>query len=102
MRRLYLQVYLTIVASLVLVVLTAGLLWHFFAGFGPFGHQFEGAGEVIAALVPAANPPAAGPPPAIHPPPERPGPRFAPFPPPHQPLAPARHPPPPPPPHRPA
>ena len=55
MRRLYLQVYLTIVASLVLVVLTAGLLWHFFAGFGPFGQQFEVAGEVIAELVPAAN-----------------------------------------------
>jgi signal transduction histidine kinase len=59
MRRLYLQVYLTIVASLVLVVLTAGLLWHFFAGFGPFGQQFEVAGEVIAELVPAANAPAA-------------------------------------------
>src|SRR5215831_8489552 len=59
MRRLYLQVYLTIVASLVLVVLTAGLLWHFFAGFGPFGQQFEVAGEVIAEFVPAASAPAA-------------------------------------------
>src|SRR5499427_134881 len=59
MRRLYLQVYLTIVASLVLVVLTAGLLWHFFAGFGPFAQQFEVAGEIIAELVPAANAPAA-------------------------------------------
>src|SRR6516162_4216223 len=59
MRRLYLQVYLTIVASLVLVVLTAALLWHFFAGFGPFGQQFEVAGEVIDELVPAANAPAA-------------------------------------------
>jgi signal transduction histidine kinase len=58
MRRLYLQVYLTIVASLVLVVLTAGLLWHFVAGFGPFGQQFEVAGEVIAELVPPANAPA--------------------------------------------
>ncbi|MFL6824437.1 MAG: ATP-binding protein [Xanthobacteraceae bacterium] len=58
MRRLYLQVYLTIVASLVLVVLTAGLLWHFFAGVGPFGPQFEVAGEVIAELVPPANAPA--------------------------------------------
>jgi signal transduction histidine kinase len=56
MRRLYLQVYLTIVASLVLVVLTAGLLWHFVAGVGPFG-QFEVAGEVIAELVPPANAP---------------------------------------------
>src|SRR5215471_15878758 len=58
MRRLYLQVYLTIVASLVLVVLTAGLLWHFIAGVGPFGQQFEVAGEVIAELVPPANAPA--------------------------------------------
>ncbi len=57
MRRLYLQVYLTIVTSLVLVVLTAGLLWHFAAGFGPFGQQFEVAGEVIAELVPPANAP---------------------------------------------
>ena len=57
MRRLYLQVYLTIVASLVLVVLTAGLLWHFIAGVGPFGPQFEIAGEVIADLVPPANAP---------------------------------------------
>ena len=57
MRRLYLQVYLTIVASLVLVVLTAGLLWHFVAGVGPFGPQFEVAGEVIAELVPPENAP---------------------------------------------
>jgi signal transduction histidine kinase len=58
MRRLYLQVYLTIVASLVLVVLTAGLLWHFIGGVGPFGPQFEVAGEVIAELVPPASAPA--------------------------------------------
>jgi signal transduction histidine kinase len=58
MRRLYLQVYLTIVASLVLVVLTAGLLWHFIGGIGPFGPQFEVVGEVIAELVPPANAPA--------------------------------------------
>src|SRR6185312_10821825 len=58
MRRLYLQVYLTIVASLVLVVLTAGLLWHFIGGIGPFGPQFEVVGEVIAELVPPADAPA--------------------------------------------
>lgn len=55
MRRLYLQVYLTIVASLVLVVLTAGLLWHFVAGVVPFGRQFEVAGEIIAEFVPPAD-----------------------------------------------
>ena len=52
MRRLYLQVYLTIVASLILVVLTAGLLWHFGTAFPPFGQQFEVAGDIIAELVP--------------------------------------------------
>jgi signal transduction histidine kinase len=57
MRRLYLQVYLTIVASLVLVVLTAGVLWHFIGGIGPFGPQFEVLGEVIADVVPPANAP---------------------------------------------
>jgi two-component system, OmpR family, sensor histidine kinase RstB len=55
MRRLYLQVYLTIAASLVLVVITAGLLWHFSTSFPPFGQQFEVAGEIIAELVPPAD-----------------------------------------------
>jgi signal transduction histidine kinase len=60
MRRLYLQIYLTIVASLFLVVLTAGLVWHFSAGVLPFEQPFEVAGQVIAELVPPANaPPAA-------------------------------------------
>jgi hypothetical protein len=59
MRRLYLQVYLTIVGSLVLVVLTAGLLWHFVAGVPPFGQPFEIAGEVVAELVPAPDAPLA-------------------------------------------
>ena len=45
MRRLYLQVYLTIVASLVLVVLAAGLTWHLLAGVPPFGQPFEIARE---------------------------------------------------------
>src|SRR5258708_7899595 len=59
MRRLYLQVYFTIVASLFLVVLTAGLVWHFSAGILPFEQPFEVAGEVIAELVPPANAPSA-------------------------------------------
>jgi len=57
MKRLYLQIYLTIIASLILVVLTAGLLWHFLAGVPPFGQPFEVAGEVIAELVPPADAP---------------------------------------------
>jgi signal transduction histidine kinase len=59
MRRLYLQVYFTIVASLVLVVLTAGLVWHFFAGVPPFNQPFAVAGEVIGELVPPASAPLA-------------------------------------------
>ena len=59
MRRLYLQVYFTIVASLFLVVLTAGAAWHFTAGVLPFEQPFEAAGEVIAELVPPANAPGA-------------------------------------------
>ena len=59
MKRLYLQIYLTIVGSLVLVVLTAGLLWHFVAGVPPFGQPFEIAGEVVAELVPASSAPLA-------------------------------------------
>src|SRR5258708_595373 len=59
MRRLYLQVYLTIVASLFLVVVTAGVVWHFAAGVLPFEQPFEVAGELIAELVPPANAPRA-------------------------------------------
>ncbi|HEY4406182.1 MAG TPA: HAMP domain-containing sensor histidine kinase [Xanthobacteraceae bacterium] len=55
MRRLYLQVYLTIVASLFLVVITAGTVWHFSAGMLPFEQPFEVAGEVIVELMPPAN-----------------------------------------------
>src|SRR3982075_2694769 len=55
MRRLYLQVYFTIVASLVLVVITAGLLWHFSTSFPPLGQQFAGPGEIIAELAPPAD-----------------------------------------------
>jgi signal transduction histidine kinase len=59
MRRLYLQVYLTIVASLVLVVVTAGVVWHLIAGVIPFEQPLEVAGEVIAELVPPADAPRA-------------------------------------------
>src|SRR5262245_10275456 len=55
MRRLYLQVYFTIVGSLILVVLTAGVVWHFIANVPPFGEPFELAGELAAGLVPSAS-----------------------------------------------
>jgi signal transduction histidine kinase len=59
MRRLYLQIYFTIVTSLFLVVVTAGVVWHFSAGVLPFEQPFEVAGEFIAELVPPANAPGA-------------------------------------------
>jgi signal transduction histidine kinase len=58
MRRLYLQVYLTIVASLILVVVTAGLLWRFTADVSPFNQALEIAGEVASAVVAPADAPA--------------------------------------------
>ncbi len=57
MRRLYLQVYLTIVASLVLVIVTAGVVWQLTAGGPPFEQPFAIAGEIIAALAPPAGAP---------------------------------------------
>ena len=57
MRRLYLQVYLTIVASLILVVLAAALAWHFMAAVLPFGQPFEIARELVTELVPPATAP---------------------------------------------
>jgi signal transduction histidine kinase len=59
MRRLYLQIYFTIVTSLFLVVVTAGVVWHFSAGVLPFEQPFEVAGEFVAELVPPANAPGA-------------------------------------------
>jgi len=55
LRRLYVQVYLTIVASLLLVVITAGVVWHFFAAAIPIEPPVEVAGELIGELVPPAS-----------------------------------------------
>jgi signal transduction histidine kinase len=57
MKRLYLQVYLTVVASLLLVVLAAGAMWRFTVEAGPASQAFEMAGEVAAAALPAADAP---------------------------------------------
>ena len=59
MRRLYYQVYLAIIASLLLVVLVAGALWRLAPGGTPADHALEIAGELAAAhLPPAAASPA--------------------------------------------
>jgi signal transduction histidine kinase len=49
MRRLYHQFYLTIVASLIVVVLAAGALWRFAPSDTPADQAFEMAGELLAA-----------------------------------------------------
>ncbi len=54
MRRLYHQFYLTIIASLLMVVLAAGALWRFAPNDTPADRAFEIAGDLLAAhLAPA-------------------------------------------------
>jgi signal transduction histidine kinase len=55
MKRLYLQFYLTIVASLVLVVVTAGVLFRLAVEVTPAERAFEMAGEIAAAAIPPAE-----------------------------------------------
>jgi signal transduction histidine kinase len=55
MRRLYYQVYLAIIASLLLVVLAAGALWRFAPAGTPADHALEIAGELVAPQLPPAD-----------------------------------------------
>jgi len=55
MRRLYRQVYMAIIASLVLVVLFGGIMWRFAPKPAPADEAFELAGEMVATLLPAAS-----------------------------------------------
>jgi signal transduction histidine kinase len=55
MRRLYRQVYMAIIASLVLVVLFGGIMWRFAPRPEPADEAFELAGEMIATLLPSAD-----------------------------------------------
>ena len=57
MKRLYVQIYLTVIASLFLVVLAAGAMWRFSGESGPFAQGMEMAGEVAAAALPPAEAP---------------------------------------------
>src|SRR5499425_1948306 len=57
MRRLYQKIYLTIVASLVLVVLVAGAVWRFGSELSPARQAFEVVGAVAAAVLPPASAP---------------------------------------------
>ncbi len=57
MRRLYLKIYLTIIASLVLVLVIAGGVWRFGGGGPPAQQAFEMAGELASgALAPPQAP----------------------------------------------
>lgn len=55
MSRLYRQIYLTIIASLALVVVFALILWQFVPNPGPSRPAFELAGELVGALIPAPS-----------------------------------------------
>jgi signal transduction histidine kinase len=55
MKRLYQKIYLTIIASLLLVVLVAGAVWRLGADRMPDAQAFEMAGELAAAALPAAD-----------------------------------------------
>ena len=57
MRRLYQKIYLTIVATLVLVVLIAGVLWRLGSAGSPFGQALEMAGELAGTALPPADAP---------------------------------------------
>lgn len=57
MRRLYIQIYLTVVVSLVLVVAGAGAMWRFAAESAPWTQGLAMAGEVAAAALPAPDAP---------------------------------------------
>jgi signal transduction histidine kinase len=59
MRRLYQKIYLTIIASLLLVVLVAGAIWRLGADRTPVAQALEVAGELAAAALPPADAPAA-------------------------------------------
>ena len=59
MRRLYLKIYLTIIASLLLVVLVAGSVWRWGAGGPPGSQVFEVAGEIASLALPPPDAPQA-------------------------------------------
>jgi signal transduction histidine kinase len=55
MKRLYQKIYLTIIASLLLVVLVAGGIWRLGGDRVPVAQAFEMAGELAAAALPPAG-----------------------------------------------
>jgi len=59
MRRLYLRIYLAVLASLAAFALASGALWRQFGDAGPSGHAFEVAGTLAQNVLPPATAPRA-------------------------------------------
>jgi len=59
MHRLYLKIYVTVIASLVLVVMVAGGVWRWGAGAPPGAQVFEIAGEIASLALPPSTAPQA-------------------------------------------
>jgi len=57
MRRLYLRIYLAVLASLAAFALVAGVLWHQLGDADPAGHAFEMAGTLAQNVLPPAGAP---------------------------------------------
>jgi signal transduction histidine kinase len=55
MRRLYLRIYLAVLASLAVFAVCSGLVWRQFGDVGPAGHAFEMAGTLAQNVLPAAD-----------------------------------------------
>jgi signal transduction histidine kinase len=58
MRRLYLRIYLAVLASLAAFALVSGALWRELGEAGPAGHAFEVAGTLAQNVLPPAGAPA--------------------------------------------
>jgi signal transduction histidine kinase len=59
MTRLYLRIYLAVLAVLALLALAAGLLWHFLGDAGPAARMRENVAQLVANALPAADAPRA-------------------------------------------
>ena len=57
MRRLYLRIYLAVLASLAAFALVAGFLWHQLGDTSPAGHMLEMAGTLAQNMMPPAGAP---------------------------------------------
>jgi signal transduction histidine kinase len=57
MRRLYLRIYLAVLASLAAFAVVSGALWHSFGDVGPAGAAFEVAGTLAQNVLPPAGAP---------------------------------------------